>query len=66
MLELIVCSFVCTIVIASFCFLIFTIIGELKSVDSKGRKILLTCVGLFLFVWFVLFLVCYIGGYYVC
>ena len=57
-------SFLCTVIIAAFCFLAFIVIEELKSLDSKGRKILLTCVGSFLFVWFILFL--YIGGYYVC
>ena len=64
MLESLGCSFVCTVIIAAFCFLAFIVIEELKSLDSKGRKILLTCVGPFLFVWFILFL--YIGGYYVC
>ena len=64
MLESLGCSFLCTVIIAAFCFLVFIIIEELKALDSKGRKILLTCVGLFLFVWFILFFC--IGGYYVC
>ena len=64
MLKSLGCSFLCTVIIAAFCFLVFIIIEELKSLDSKERKILLTCVGSFLCVWFILFL--YIGGYYVC
>ena len=66
MLESLVFSFCYTVLIAFFSFAVFIIIEKLKSVDSKARKILLICIGSFLFVWFVLFLVCYIGGYYVC
>lgn len=59
-------SFVCTVLIAAFVFLTLIVIEELKSLNGKERKRLLVCIGSFLFVWFVLFLVCYIGGYYVC
>ena len=65
MLESLGYSFVCTVLIAAFCFFTFIAIEELKSLNRKERKILLICIGSFLFVWFVLFLVCYIGGYYV-
>ena len=66
MLELLGCSFVCTVIIAAFCFLAFIVIDELKFLNSKERKRLLIGIGSFLFVWFGLFLVCYIGVYYVC
>ena len=66
MLESLGYSFVYTVLIAAFCFFTFIIIEELKSLNSKKRKILLIFIGSFLFVWFVLFLVYYIGGYYVC
>ena len=66
MLESLGCSFMCTVIIAAFCFLIFIVIEELKSLNSKERKRLLIYIGLFLFIWFIIFLVCYIGGYYVC
>lgn len=69
MLESLGCSFFYTVLIACFvfvAFVVFIIIEEIKSFDSKERKRLLVCIGSFLFVWLVLFLVCYIGGYYVC
>ena len=65
MLESLGYSFVCAVLIGAFCFFTFIVIEELKSLNNKERKILLICIGSFLFVWFVLFLVCYIGGYYV-
>lgn len=66
MLESLSYSFFCTVLIACLVPIVFVIIVELKSVDSKVRKICLACIGSFLFVWFIIFLVCYIGGYYVC
>lgn len=66
MLESLGYSFCCTVIIACLVLITFIIIAEFKSIDSKARKILLVCVGSFLFVWFILFLVYYIGGYYVC
>lgn len=66
MLKLLGYSFVCTVLIAAFCFLTFIVTEELKSLNSRERKRLLIYIGLFLFIWFIIFLVCYIGGYYVC